>query len=248
MDISARLFQRSLNEFAQKRAFVAAPHPGSDPAAAGGAPPGGDPAAAGAPPAPPGGDPMAMGGMPPGGDPASAGGMPPEGDMLSAIGGGDPAAGGDPSAGAPDPTAPGTPDVKGSPEDTVTRGQADVVMDIVERSMASIGEGRTKEQAQAEFDLEQEGKKKEQENKGKKSDADAAATANGAITGQPQGGGGPMGSLGGQLDPSTIGGNTVKMAKEILASLGLSKAAASATTSAITAPPKSSTAPVLAQR
>ncbi len=293
MDISARLFQRSLNEFAQKRAFVAAPPPGSDPAAAGGAPPGGDPAAAGAPPAPPGGDPaaaggmppggdpMAMGGMPPGGDSAAAGGMPPGGDMLSAIGGGDPAAGGDPSAGAPDPTAPGTPDVKGTPDDSVTRGQADVVMDIVERAMASIGEGRTKEQAQAEFDLEQEGKKKEQENKAKKSDADASATANGAITGQPQGGGGPMGSLGGQLDPSAIGGNTVKMAKEILSRLGLTKSAASApkktlsfppvakgtksgivsvnnqpvedpsasaTTDAIEAPPKSSTAPVLAQR
>jgi hypothetical protein len=98
-------------------------------------------------------------------------------------------------------------------------------MDIVERAMASIGEGRTKEQAQAEFELEQEGKKKEQENKGKKSDADAAATANGAITGQPQGGGGPMGSLGGQLDPNAIGGNTVKMAKELISRLNLSKPA-----------------------
>jgi hypothetical protein len=97
-------------------------------------------------------------------------------------------------------------------------------MDIVERAMASIGDGRTKEQAQAEFDLEQEGKKKEQENKGKKSDADAAATV-GAVSGQPQGGGGPMGSLGGQLDPSAIGGNTVKMAKELVSRLNLSKPA-----------------------
>jgi hypothetical protein len=156
--------------------------------------------------------------------------------MLSAIGGEDPSAGGDPSAGA-DPTAPGTPDVKGNPDDTVTRGQADVVMDIAERALSSVGEGRTKEQAQAEFDLEQEGKKKEHENTGKKSDADAAATV-GAVSGQPQGGGGPMGSLGGQLDPSAIGGNTVKMAKELLTRLGFSKAAASsAPRKAISFPP-----------
>ena len=130
------------------------------------------------------------GGMPPmpGGDPMAGGG----GDLLSAIGG-DPMGGG-PEAGGEDPAAPGGNNVAGSPDDMVTRGQADVVMDIVERTLASTGKGKTKNQQEAEFDLEQQKSEQEMQQE--------------AAMGGPglDGSGGPMGAAGGELDPSMFAG------------------------------------------
>ena len=111
-------------------------------------------------------------------------------DLLSAIGGGMPPEGGeDPMA-----AAPGSEDVQGSPEDMVTRGQADVVMDIVERTLASTGKGKTKTQQEAEFDLEQQKSTQEMEQE--------AAMGPDALPG----GGGPMGGMGGEMDPGMFAG------------------------------------------
>lgn len=154
-----------------------------------------------------------------GAPPAAPEGGAPGPDMLDAIGGGSPEGalpeGMPPEGAEPAPEDPMAPTPEGAkdtanPSDSVTRGQADVTMDIVERTLSAVGEGRTKEQAKAEFDLEQQGKTKEQERKDSEASAKAAA---GPITGQPSTPGGPLGALGGQIDPNSIGG-VPKLARE----------------------------------
>jgi hypothetical protein len=157
-----------------------------------GAPPagGGDDPAAGPPIDPTGG----QGGAP------SPDGQAPPGDLLDAM---------DPS---------GTPTPTGNPEDTVSRGQSDVVMDIVERTLAATGKGKTKDQQAQKFELEQQGAKQKMEQQAAGGGADPSAPptdpgAGGAVTGQG-GQGGPMGALGGALDPSAFGG-AAKTAAEL---------------------------------
>lgn len=132
--------------------------------------------------------------MDPAMDPMAGGGGAPM-DPAMAM---DPAAMGMPpeeGGGEPDPEAtPGSSNVVGSPDDTVTRGEADVVMDIAERAIAAVGKGKTKDQQQAASEVELEKKRNE---------ADAAGMPD--ITGAA-GQGGPMGDLGGSMDPGAFSG------------------------------------------
>jgi hypothetical protein len=113
-----------------------------------------------------------------------------------------PLPGEEPGADAADP---GTANVKGSPDDAVTRGQADVVMDIAERAIAAVGKGKTQKQQQQLSEIEADKKRNEAE----------AAGVN------P--GGGPMGELGGAMDPSMFNGPLGKAAREMFVELGYAK-------------------------
>jgi len=131
---------------------------------------------------------------PTGGAGAAPPGEAPPGDLLDAMG-----------QGSPEPT--------GNPDDSVTRGQSDVVMDIVERTLASTGKGKTKSQQAEQFKLDQEEQKQEM---GQAAAMGGPMGPGGAPAG-PDGapaGGGPMGALGGAMDPAAFGGGA-KTAAEI---------------------------------
>jgi len=115
--------------------------------------------------------------------------MPPgaPADLLAALSGGGPDDGGL-------PPAPGEPDMEAEkkPDDdmAITRGQADFVMDIVERTLASQGKGSTKDQREAESEFELKAKEEGMKNKASEAAAGVAAptdpaAAPGPVTGLP---------------------------------------------------------------
>ena len=93
-----------------------------------------------------------------------------------------------------DAAEPGTSNVKGSPDDAVTRGEADVVMDIAERAIAAVGKGKTQQQQQELSEIEADKKRNEASSAGQPDITGAGGT------------GGPLGELGGAIDPAEFGG------------------------------------------